>query len=189
MAFDGPGDEELIRQIARADQEAVRQLYARYGRLVFSIARHVLGEGPAAEEVTQDVFLRVWEKAGTYDPAKAKPVTWLSRIARNRAIDVLRERGSRGARMRQAWEELVRDAAAEPDPAESVELSRQRREVRLAVAALPESQRQALWLAFFQGLTHQEIAERLGEPLGTVKTRIRDAMRKLRTGLSETTGR
>jgi RNA polymerase sigma-70 factor (ECF subfamily) len=185
MAFDGPGDEELVRRIAHADQEAVRLLYARHGRLVFSIALHVLGDGLAAEEVTQDVFLRVWEKAGTYDSAKAKTVTWLSRIARNRSIDVLRERGSRGARDRQTWDELARETAAEPDPAERMERSRQRRSVRLAIAALPESQRQALWLAFFQGLTHQQVAERLGEPLGTVKTRIRDAMRKLRSGLSE----
>jgi RNA polymerase sigma-70 factor (ECF subfamily) len=181
-----PGDEELILRIAGAEQDAVRVLYARYGRLVFSIALHVLGDEPAAEEVTQDVFLRVWEKAGTYDPGKSRPATWLSRIARNRAIDMLREARARGEHLKAVQDELSEDPGrGSPGPAESMELSGQREQVREAVAALPESQRRALTLAFFQGLTHREIAERLGEPLGTVKTRIREAMRRMREQLEQ----
>jgi RNA polymerase sigma-70 factor, ECF subfamily len=177
-------DADLLGRVAAGEQEAVRLLYARHGRLVYSIAMGVLGDSPAAEEVTQDVFLRVWEKAEQYDPGRSQPVTWLARIARNRAIDVLRERGTREAHSREAWEELAR-SAVEADPAEGVEIARQKERVRLAIALLPEAQRRALSLAFFQGLTHLQIARALGEPLGTVKTRIRDAMRRLRRELAE----
>jgi RNA polymerase sigma-70 factor (ECF subfamily) len=184
MSYAELGDEELIAQIARAEPEAVRVLYRRYGRLVYSLALHMVGDRNAAEEITQDVFLRVWEKAGTYDPGKAKVLTWLSRIARNQAIDVLRRRSARGERERQTWQHLKLGAeSASQDPIQSVELSARREEVRAAIAALPEHQQRALSMAFFQGLTHLQIAERLGEPLGTVKTRIRDAMQKLRDRL------
>jgi RNA polymerase sigma-70 factor (ECF subfamily) len=189
MMFAELDDEELIGQIAQAKSEAVRVLYRRYGRLVYSLALHLVGDRPAAEEITQDVFLRVWEKAGTYDPGKAKVITWLSRIARNRAIDVLRRRYTRGEHEREAWQYLKLGAElADQDPIRSVELSRQREEVRAAVAALPVNQQRALSMAFFQGFTHQQIAEKLGEPLGTVKTRIRDAMQKLRNRLDEKEG-
>ena len=184
MAYTELGDEELIGQIARAEPEAVRVLYRRYGRLVYSLALHVVGDRSAAEEITQDVFLRVWEKAGTYDPGKARVVTWLSRIARNQAIDVLRRRSARGEHERQTWQHLKLGAeSASQDPILSAELSARREEVRAAMAALPENQQRALSMAFFQGLTHRQIAERLDEPLGTVKTRIRDAMQKLRSRL------
>jgi RNA polymerase sigma-70 factor (ECF subfamily) len=186
MMFAGLSDEELIGRIAQAKPEAVRVLYRRYGRLVYGLALHIVGDRTAAEEITQDVFMRVWEKAGTYDSAKAKAITWLTRIARNQAIDVLRKRSTRGEHEREAWQYLRLGAElADPDPTQSVELSRQREEVRAAVAALPESQQRALSLAFYQGLTHQQIAEKLGEPLGTVKTRIRGAMQKLRDRLDE----
>ncbi len=184
MAYAELGDEELIGQIAQAKPEAVRVLYRRYGRLVYSLALHIVGDRTAAEEIAQDVFLRVWEKAGTYDAGKARVVTWLSRIARNQAIDVLSRRSTRGEHERQTWQHLKLGAeAASQDPIQSAELSYRREEVRAAVAALPENQQRALSMAFFQGLTHQQIAERLGEPLGTVKTRIRDAMQKLRDRL------
>jgi RNA polymerase sigma-70 factor (ECF subfamily) len=181
MAYSNPGDEELIGQIAHEKPEAVRALYRRYGRLIYSLALHIVGDHSAAEEITQDVFMRVWEKAGTYDAGKAKVITWLSRITRNQAIDVLRKRTRRGAHERETWGDLKLVAdRVDHDPVGNVELSSQREEVRAAVAALPENQQRALSLAFFQGLTHRQIAEKLGEPLGTVKTRIRDAMQKLR---------
>jgi RNA polymerase sigma-70 factor (ECF subfamily) len=181
MAYSNLGDEELVGQIAHEKPVAVRALYRRYGRLVYSLALHIVGDHSAAEEITQDVFMRVWEKAGTYDAEKAKVITWLSRIARNQAIDVLRKRNRRGEHERETWEYLKLGAdRVDHDPLENVELSSQREEVRAAVAALPENQQRALSLAFFQGLTHRQIAEKLGEPLGTVKTRIRDAMQTLR---------
>jgi RNA polymerase sigma-70 factor (ECF subfamily) len=174
-------DEELIRRITRRDAEAVRLLYARHGRMVYGVAVAILGPVPEAEEVTQDVFLRAWDKAESYQPQKARVVTWLARIARNRAIDVLRQTGARNARVLDTGDalELLPDTGG-TDPGDSAEIGRQRAVIRAAVAKLPAEQRRALTLAFLHGLTHREVAERLGEPLGTVKTRIRDAMHRLR---------
>jgi RNA polymerase sigma-70 factor, ECF subfamily len=179
-------DQDLMKRIAGGSQKAVRALYGRYGRLVYGMALRVLRDDSAAEEVTQDVFLRVWEKAGTYSAEKARLSTWLMRIARNRAIDVMRQRGSIGARAAADWDDLasVPDSRTS-DPAEDASRGHCADEVRKALDALPVDQRRALALAFFKGLTHQEIAETLGEPLGTVKTRIRDAMRKLRGNIDE----
>jgi RNA polymerase sigma-70 factor (ECF subfamily) len=186
MVEPGPSDEELIDQIAAARPQAVHLLYRRHGGLVYSIALNILKDPSSAEEVTQDVFLRVWEKAATYRAEKARVVTWVMRIARNQSIDALRRRSSRKAGEQGTWDDLSRlpDAAA-LDPGESAAITSRREEVRAALLDLPEDQRQALALAFFQGLTHQQVAERLGEPLGTVKTRIRDGMRKLRLALEK----
>ncbi len=184
-SFDAP-DEELIQRIVRRDPEAVRALYARHGRMVYGIAAAIVGQGSEAEEVTQDVFLRAWEKAASYQPDKARVATWLARIARNRAIDVLRRARSRTGRVQDAGDllDLMPDPTA-ADPLDSAEVSLSRRAIRAAVARLPEEQRRPLSLAFLGGLTHQEIAERLGQPLGTVKTRIRDGLHKLRDALGE----
>ena len=182
MQYVEPDDEELIRQISQAQPEAVRLLYQRYGRMVYSVALRAVGDPSAAEEITQDVFLRIWEKAETYRADKAKVVTWIARIARNRAIDVYRQRKSRDDRASAGWEELKQAASAPaPHPGEGMEMARLQGRVREAVASLPPDQKTALALAFFQGRTHKEIAEELGEPLGTVKTRIRAAMQRLRS--------
>jgi RNA polymerase sigma-70 factor, ECF subfamily len=177
-------DEQLIRDIERRDVAALRALYRRHSRMVYSVAFGVLGDAAAADEVTQDVFLQVWEKAGTYREEKARVVTWISRIARNRAIDVLRKNRSRDARAQGAWAEQC-DAVVSSAvrPGERLERDELAARVRDAVASLPPDQQDALARAFFQGRTHQEIAEELGEPLGTVKTRIRAAMQKLRAML------
>ena len=181
MAHAGPTDEDLIARIMRAEPAAAKVLYGRYGRLVYSLAQQVVGDAAAAEEITQDVFLLVWEKAGTYRAEKAKVATWIARIARNRAIDVLRQQKSRDTRSKGAWEELKKAAEAPaPDPGERMETERLHARVREAISSLPPDQKAALVLAYFQGLTHQEIAAQLGEPLGTIKTRIRTAMQKLR---------
>jgi len=189
MVVSDPSDEELLRRIAGADQDAVRTLYQRHGRLVYSLAMRVLGNVTAAEEVTQDVFVRVWEKAASYDPSKARVGTWLARIARNRAIDVLRSAAMRSSRAQANWDDMT-DAPdmTAADPGKGVIDSQRRDEVRAAVGSLPADQRRALMLAFFHGLTHEQISRALGTPLGTVKTRIRDAMRKLRAGLDERGG-
>jgi RNA polymerase sigma-70 factor (ECF subfamily) len=179
-----PSDEELLRRIARKDTEAVRVLYQRHGRIVYGVALAVLGNTGEAEEVTQVEFLRAWEKAESYQPEKARVVTWLARIARNRSIDVLRQGNARAAHASEsaAGLDLLPDLTA-VDPGESAELTWKRGAIRAAMDTLPAEQRRALSLAFMQGLTHREIAERLGEPLGTVKTRIRDAMHRLRSVL------
>jgi RNA polymerase sigma-70 factor (ECF subfamily) len=174
----------LMQRIARGDQQALGQLYDRYGRLVYGLARSVVGDELAAEEITQDAFTRVWSRAGTYLPEQGRPLTWLMRIARNRAIDELRSRSSRPQARSLSWlEEDLPDGGA--DLAEEAELSRRRREVAGAIAALPEEQRQVLAMAYFQAYTHREIAGILKQPLGTVKTRLRSAMKRLRAALEE----
>ena len=186
MSSTAAADEELMDQIAHGDTDALRVLYARYGRLIFGLAMHILGDAATAEEVCQDVFLRAWEKSGSYRADRGRVVTWLARIARNRAIDKLR---SHQSRQRGAPQVPADDPAAPDDrvvdPGERLLQSFREQEVRAAVASLPPGQRDALSLAFFKGMTHREIAQALGEPLGTVKTRIRDAMVKLRASLGK----
>jgi RNA polymerase sigma-70 factor (ECF subfamily) len=176
-----PSDEELLQRIVRKDPEAVRALYARHGRMVYGVALAVLGSEQEAEEVTQDVFLRAWDKAESYRQEKARVVTWLARITRNRAIDVLRQSKSRSSRIQDTGDafELLPDTAA-ADPGDTAALEWRNRTIRAAIAQLPDEQRRALSLAFLGGFTHREVAEKLGEPLGTVKTRIREAMHQLR---------
>ncbi len=174
-------DAELIRRMTRGETQALRELYARHGRLVYGLALRIVGDQEAAEEVCQDVFLRAWEKADTYRLEKAQVRTWLARIARNRAIDVLRRKGSREARARDAWEEM-KSAALETSagPGPSLEDEDMRARISRAILSLSQEQRSALSLAFFQGQTHRQIAETTGEPLGTIKSRIRSAMLRLR---------
>ena len=179
-------DEALIRLIMVSKTEALSALYDRYSRLVFSMALHTVGDPATAEEITQDVFVRVWEKAGTYRSEQAKVSTWLTSITRYRAIDMLRHRGSRPERNSIGWDDLT--LGAEPSvegPEGAAEQSLDNQRVRAAVATLPLEQQRALTLAYFHGLSHSQIAEQLGEPLGTVKTRIRLGMQKLREVLQD----
>ncbi len=175
-------DDALVRLMALGRTEALSALYDRYSRLVFSLALHVVDDQAAAEEITQDVFYRLWQNAAAYRPEQAKVTTWMTSITRYRAIDVLRQRGARPQQDNVEWAESALDLAPDPanDPEVAATLAMEQRRVRAAVALLPPEQREALALAFFRGLSHGEIAERLGQPLGTVKTRIRLGMQKLR---------
>ena len=174
-------DTGLIRLIAQGNADALGELYDRYSRLVFSIAYNSLGNYATAEEITQDVFTRVWEKSHTYDANLSKVSTWMITIARNRAIDQLRREKIRLDQSSLGWEELSSEKhEMGADLQETVELSLERSIVRKAILELPADQQKALALAYFRGYSHTEIAEILGEPLGTVKTRIRLAMQKLR---------
>ena len=178
-------DESLIRLIVHARQEALSELYDRYCRLVFSMALNTVGDPETAEEITQDVFIRVWEKAVTYRSEQAKVSTWVTSITRYRAIDVLRQRGVRAEQHSVGWEDVSpNDEPRSEGPERQTEQSLEAQRVRSAIQVLPPDQRDALALAYFQGLSHSEIADRLGEPLGTVKTRIRLGMQKLRESLS-----
>lgn len=178
-------DESLIRLILLRQENALSELYDRYGRLVYSIALNALSEA-AAEEVTQDVFFRVWERAETYQAGQGKVVTWLARIARNRSIDMIRRRNVRPEGTSIRWEEVQGEPRPGGSPVEQiVEQIQEQNRVRRAVNRLPPEQGEALALAYFQGLTQQEIAERLGQPLGTIKTRVRLGMLKLRSLLEE----
>lgn len=175
-------DEALLRQIARAETQALSELYDRYGRLVFSLAVRVVGDGETAEEITQDVFVQVWKKASTYQPDLGRPVTWLASIARHRAIDVLRRQKVRPSGHLDAFDAedspLKVDEESGPEP--QSEMSQSRARLKRALSSLPDEQRSVLLLAYFEGLSHRELAERVSQPLGTVKTRLRLGLQKLR---------
>lgn len=167
-----------------AAAEAIGQLYDRYGRLVFSLAVRIVGDSAVAEEITQDVFVQVWNKADTFRPETGKVVTWLASVARYRAIDVLRRQNVRPEGHNISLDDgfqFEEDKDGDVEPA--VELSLEQQRVQHAILQLPVDQRKALALTYFQGMTQQEIADALNEPLGTVKTRIRLAMQKLRQTL------
>lgn len=179
-------DEVLLNLIASSQENALGELYDRYGRLVFSVALNTLSDPSRAEEVTQDVFVRVWEKARTYDATQGKVVSWLTSIARNRSIDMFRHARSQHTDTQISWGEAESvDLPDEQDVEWEVDLTQRQQRIRRAVAQLPAEQKQALGMAFFQGLSHPEIAGILGEPLGTIKTRIRLGMQKLRIILQD----
>lgn len=179
-------DEALIRLIVQSQEPALAQLYDRYHRLVFSLALAVVNDRDTAEEITLDVFMRVWQKAATYRADQAKVSTWLTHIARHHAIDVLRRRAARVDQSAVHWEEAFFNVeSSQPGPQESVELSLRRERIHAALDQLPVEQKQALVLAYFGGYTQSQIAEILAQPLGTIKTRLRLAMQKVREFLNE----
>jgi RNA polymerase sigma-70 factor, ECF subfamily len=171
-----PADPELIRRMQRGDESALEALYARYGGLVYTLALRIVGDPELAREVLQDTFLRSWRGSEAYDPERGRVPWWLMGIARNRAIDVLRSR-SHQARLREG-ERLTSDLPA--SDAGAPDVLGLRRAVTSALQALSSGQREAIELAYYGGLTQTEIARDLGEPLGTVKSRTREAMERLR---------
>jgi RNA polymerase sigma-70 factor (ECF subfamily) len=181
MSHSKQNDASLIRSIAGAQTEALSELYDRYNRLVFTVAYAILGDRATADEVTVDVFVRVWRGAGSYRPESGKVRTWLVAITRHHAVDILRWQNSRpDSNSLLLKEGLLSNNETIRNPEEETEMSLQRKRVRGALAQLPDDQRQALVLAYFRGYTHEQIAEQLKQPLGTIKTRIRLAMQKLR---------
>jgi RNA polymerase sigma-70 factor (ECF subfamily) len=180
-------DEELVAQLSHQDMEAFEALYDRYGNIVYSVTLRILGDVHAAEDVVQEVFLRVWRKPDHYDTARGRFLTWLLSVARNRAID---EQRSRGRRQRFEVGSAPLDGEGPQgdeadDPALAALLADERSAVRRALVGLPPEQRSAIELAYYGGFTQQEIARALGEPLGTVKTRIRLGMQKMRAALAD----
>lgn len=181
-----PDDASLIALIAKAQTDALNRLYDRYNRLVFSVALAMLGDHAVAEEVTLDVFVQVWQRASTYRPEQAKVRTWLIAITRHHAIDILRMQKSRVEENIVNWDKVsLQNGPPAHGLEENVQISLQRKHVREALADLPADQREALVLAYFRGYTQSQIAEALKQPLGTVKTRIRLAMQKLKKLLEE----
>jgi RNA polymerase sigma-70 factor, ECF subfamily len=170
--------------------EAVSALYDRYGRLIYSVAIHVVGDAETAEEITQDVFVRACEAADSYNTNFSKVSTWLASIARHRAIDELRRRKVRPEKNQVYWAEdsgmeHFDGALLSEGPENEVEISMEEHKIRTIVAVLPPDQRQVLELAYFKGMSHTQIAEVVGEPLGTVKSRVRLGMQKLRDTFME----
>jgi len=187
IAFAKLSDEALMRLVVMRRSEALGALYDRYGRLVFSLALQVVRDRGTAEEVAQDVFYQLWQNAATFRPEQAKLTTWMTSITRYRAIDVLRKRRSRPEKDSLEWAEVSPSSLPRSGdgPEELADLLLQQQQVRQAVASLSPDQQAVLSLAYFQGLSHSEIAAQLNQPLGTVKTRIRLAMQRLRELLKE----
>jgi len=176
-AKSGKNDGALIAGIRAGDEAAMGQLYDRYSSMVYSVALRVLGDTGAAEDVLQDVFMQLWRRPEAFDSSRGQMGAWLSVIARHRAIDALRKRVPETD-----VTEIV--VSVDPDLDDMAERSEALEKVRGALSTMPSQQRSALELAFFQGLTHSEIAKRLGEPLGTIKTRIRAGLLALRKAVA-----
>jgi RNA polymerase sigma-70 factor (ECF subfamily) len=176
-------DEELMPLVASGDSEALAQLFHRYAGAVYSLTYRMLNDREGAEELLNEAFVRVWRQAPSFDARRGKFSTWLMSVARNLAIDQLRSRRARPQKSDPFGPEddaelnLVDDSA---DVERDVWHTERRRLIRQALGDLPAAQRQALELAYFEGLTQAEISARLGDPLGTVKTRIRLGLQKLR---------
>ncbi len=182
MNYSTVDDQTLIKFIAQGAPDALEALYQRYHRLVFSLALNIVSEHTAAEEITLDIFTKVWEKAATYRSERAQVKTWLVSLTRNRAIDWLRRERVRVDGHSISWVQVPKEdtpvTAHTPERATDIKLRRER--IRAAVTQLPPEQQQVVALAYFKGQTHREIAELTNLPLGTVKTRLRLAMQKLR---------
>jgi RNA polymerase sigma-70 factor (ECF subfamily) len=172
---------DLLARVARKERAAFEALYARYSNVLYATAFKFLKEDADAQDVVQDVFIQIWDKAKLYDPAKGKPLTWALTMTRNRSIDRIRAI-QRRSRLRDEFQQEsafdesagVREALSEVDASEKGQI------LRDAVKQLSTQQREVIELAYFRGLTQTEIAENLGEPLGTVKARARRGLMKLK---------
>ncbi|HYH91514.1 MAG TPA: sigma-70 family RNA polymerase sigma factor [Candidatus Saccharimonadales bacterium] len=173
----------LLARIVERDERAVEALYARYSGPLYSLAYQVTGADRFAQDVVQEVFVAVWNNAARFDPARGSVGPWLFSLARHKAIDLVRKEANIRKRTADVDMELEE---ADDDVAHEVWVNIRRDRVRAAITQLTEPQRVALELAFFSGLTHVEVAERLGIPLGTAKTRIRSALLRLRDALGTT---
>ena len=172
---------DLLARITKRERAAFEQLYTRYSNILYATAMKFLKEDADAQDVVQDVFIQIWDKAKLYDPAKGKPLTWALTMTRNRSIDRIRAI-QRRTRLRDDFEkETVADESAGIREALSgVDASEKNQILRDAVQRLSPEQRKVIELAFFGGLTQNEVANRLGEPLGTVKARARRGLMKLK---------
>jgi RNA polymerase sigma-70 factor, ECF subfamily len=178
-------DATLVARLLQRDVGAFEELYDRHSRIVYALVLRILRQASTAEEVVQDVFLQLWRNAAQYDRSRGPFVPWLLTLARNRALDQLRLKSERQRRREEQSEELP-PVAAFPDFESSLDEKRRATRVRDLMAALSPQQKRAIELAYFEGLSHSEIANALKEPLGTVKSWIRNGLLKLKEGLQAT---
>lgn len=169
----GLNDGALISAIRSGNQDAMAQLYDRYSAVVYSVALRVLGDTGAAEDILQEIFMQLWRNPGSFDAGRGNLAPWLAVIARNRAVDLLRKRRPQ-TEISETIVSVESDLAAETDRGRITE------KVRGVLKEMPAPQRKALEMAYFEGYSHSEISEKTGEPLGTIKTRIRSGLILLR---------
>jgi RNA polymerase sigma-70 factor (ECF subfamily) len=177
-------DVALIRRMCDADETALGALYDRWMRPLYSLVFHLLKDADEAEDVVEETFWQAWRKASSYEPSRGAVSTWLLTIGRRRALDRLRAKSRRREESMTHTKELADVASPASDPSQALESSERRSHVLAALQDLPDEQREVLELGYFQGLSQTEIADMTGQPLGTVKTRMRLAMQKLKEPLS-----
>jgi RNA polymerase sigma-70 factor (ECF subfamily) len=181
-----PADAELMERILQRDAGALETLYDRYGRPVYSLVLRIAQHPSSAEEIVQDVFMQLWRSADRFQISRGPLEPWLFTMARNRALDFLRLKREKQRRREDSSDsEVVPSMIARPDPEGAIDRSRRAEKVRSLMSSLPDSQRRALELAYFEGMSHSEIAESMGEALGTVKSWIRGGLMRLRDSLEE----
>lgn len=180
-------DAALVRRLLHKDVSAFEQLYDRHSRAVYSLVLRILQQAGTAEEVVQDVFLQLWRNAERYDASRGPFIPWLLTLARNRAVDTLRLKSERQRRREEQTEELPPVVAPPPEFEKQIDDKRRAEKVRTLMSFLNPQQRKAIELAYFEGLSHSEIAEAIKEPLGTVKSWIRNGLLRLKEGLQATT--
>jgi RNA polymerase sigma-70 factor, ECF subfamily len=181
-----PADAALMQRVLHGDSQALQFLYDRYSRPVYSLVLRIARQPASAEEIVQDVFLHLWRNAGRYQASRGDLGPWLLTMARNRALDFLRLKGEKQRRREDSADfDLPPSAVAAPDFEGALDLNRRAERVRALMGSLPEAQRHAMELAFFEGMTHSEISRAMGEPLGTVKSWIRGGLMRLRKSFEE----
>ncbi|MFI5059104.1 MAG: sigma-70 family RNA polymerase sigma factor [Candidatus Acidiferrales bacterium] len=179
-------DAMLVYQLLQRDVDAFEQLYDRHSRIVYTLVLRIVQQASTAEEVVQDVFLQLWRNAGQYDARRGPFAPWLMALARNRALDRLRLKSERQRRREDQSEELP-PVIAIPQFEQALDEKRRAEQVRALMGSLNQKQKKAIELAYFEGLSHSEIAEALKEPLGTVKSWIRNGLLRLKEGLQAAT--
>ena len=180
-AFAHLSDEAVIALIARSDEQALAELYDRFGRVAYGLARRILRDEALAEDAVQDAFLTAWRRADTFMPERSKASTWLLTLVHRRAVDLVRREERRRADPIDDSADTATDAAAE----DVAWLRFERERVQAALRQLPDQQREALELAYYGGFTQSELAERLGQPIGTIKSRMFSGLGRLRDLLAE----
>ena len=179
-------DLQLLERIAAKDNDALNALYERYMTPVYSLSLHMLKQPPLAEEVTQDVFLNIWLKAGSFNASRGNARSWIMSVTHHRVIDVIRSRRRSDTHTDpEGYDTLERLPSAGPSVELQVAQRLERERIERGLATLPDNQREVIELAYFEGYSQSEMAEILSQPLGTIKTRVRLAMQKLKAALQE----
>ncbi len=182
--YESLDDHQLIQRISQVDKNALEALYTRFQTPVYSLAMFMLKQPALAEEVTQDIFLNIWLKAGSFNSERGQPKGWIMSVAHHKIVDVIRSRRRTIVNTDPAdYETLDLLPAGGASTEAQVEQTLERERIMRALATIPKPQREVIMLAYFEGFSQSEMAERLDQPLGTIKTRVRLAMQKLRTVL------